>query len=233
MIKELVFDEKLYDYLKSTNSTQIARSKIFDLDSKQSQDEYKRLLSMFKKWIFYYRSHSFDNKSVNQIFFDFERMITEYSLHYGIKSGEEMVSEISAKPQKNSTKKSIEDLIKTSMEQLEEYMNHTDDKDYKDMVRNINEWDKSFIINCIPNVLNGNYVNVPVEFVVLNDVNDSIPSFDSDRSYYFDFFNILPLKVNLIKIANKEFFNIINVSIVPMFLTLSKKYIIKIDDGTQ
>lgn len=60
------------------------------------------------------------------------------------------------------------------------------------------------------------------------DVGDEIPSFDSDKSYYFHYFNILPLKINKIVISNKEFFNIVNVSIVPMFLTLSKKYIINI-----
>lgn len=137
MTKELTFSSKLYDYFKTEKTAQIVRSKIFELDNKKSQDEYKTLLSMFKNWIFYYRSHSFDNKSINQVFFDFERMVTEYSLHYGIKSGEEMVTEIS-KPQKYSSKKSIETLIKDSMEQLEEYMRNTDNDDYKNMIRNIN-----------------------------------------------------------------------------------------------
>jgi len=229
MIKELVFKDEIYEHFKQHTTIKIVRSRFFDMSDRLSQLEYKNILSKFNKWVFYWRSYTFNKSTTNQLFFDFERMITEYSTHYGIKSGEEMISDMSMKTRIKSVSKSVEALLEDSMKDLNENLSNTIDPNYKTFISEIGKtWDKSFVINCVPNVLNGNYVNIPIEMVSEKELGVDVATFENDKSYFFDFFNAMPLKISKIKIDKLSYYNMINISIVPLFITLSKKYIIDI-----
>lgn len=163
---------------------------------------------------------------LNLVYFDIDRMIREYSLHCGIKSGEEALSNLDLKQRSNVMVKSIELLIEESIKDINTNIENTIDPSYSDLILQIETtWNKSFVINCIPNIEFGNYVNIPVE-MVLEDNNDEIASFIDDEDYFFSLLNRIPLTVNKIRISELMFYNIVNSTIVPLFLDLNKKYVL-------
>lgn len=225
MVLKIRFDKALYEYLLSTRSTQVLRSRVFRLSNRTDQLAYQHLISNFKKWVFYYKPYEFNGSNVNEIYFDFERMLAEYSLHYGIKSGEEIVNEGAMKPSTSKVTKSIETFIEDSLKGLEEHIQKTTDSDVVNAINDIRTWRKSFMINCVPNILHGNYVNVPSQYVETEQIMDVV-RFESDEKYFFEYLNRVPLTINKIIIGDEEFFNIVNTSIVPLFLSMDTDYIL-------
>lgn len=218
------FSKDLYEYLRLNGSVHTLKSKIYDLNNSRDNDNYKILLDNFKRWIFYYKSYELEDQQINEVFFDFDLMMSEWSTLYGIKSGEEIRDAGNFGSSKTSATKSIESIIEESLKNLDRVHNSPDNVIFRNFVQQQkDEWCKSFVINCVPNVLNGNYVNVPSKYVDITE-SDSYDFIDV-KDYFFQFLNIVPLKIHPIKIAGDDFFNIVNISIVPLFITLERTYI--------
>lgn len=226
MVTKIRFTEPVNQYLKSTGTAKTVRSRLFRMSNKSDQMAYQEILNNFKKWIFYSKPVSFDNAKLVELFFDFDHMITEYSMHYGIKSGEEMIQSGELKNRSNSMIKSLESIIEESLKNLERNIEETVDPKYGNFIHDIeHNWEKSFIINCVPNILNGNYVNIPMELVQETTTSDPV-SFNDNETYFFSFLNRLPLKFNRITIGDTSYYNIVNTTIVPLFITLERDYVL-------
>lgn len=222
----LRFDDRVYEFLKENKLTQVLRSRVYRLNSKKDQNEYQSIITKFKKWVYYFKPYEFNGTAVNEIFFDFERMISEYSLHYGIKSGSEMINEGSLKSTINHSVKSLEAFIEDSLNGLDKHIEKTVDGDIKYFIDDVNSnWKKSFLINCIPNIIRGNYVNIPKELISIEKSIDKVDFID-DEEYFFNFLGRLPIKTNVITIDGHEYFNIVNTSIVPIFISMNVRYIL-------
>jgi hypothetical protein len=163
---------------------------------------------------------------VNEVFFDYERMLSEYSLHLGIKTGEEIIDERNAlKGNSSSVVRSIESIIEESFKNVEESIANVADPTFTSLIDEIeSSWNKSFIINCVPNVLNGNYVNVPVGYVKLDKLDKEYLDFSNNEAFFFDYLERYPLRITKVKIDDMLYYNITNVTIVPTFITLNKEY---------
>ncbi len=229
MVVKLLFGDDVYEYLRVSKATQVLRSRIYRLGDRSDQSAYQHLLTNFKNWVFYFKPYEFNGDAVNEVFFDFDRMLAEYSLHYGIKSGQEIVNDGAMKPMITKSSKSIEEFIEKSLNGLDKHLENTLDVSIQAIIDEINNcWRKSFMINCVPNVINGNYINIPTRMVSVECVDGPV-SFDSDEQYFFSFLGRVPLRINKIKILNDEVYNIVNTSIVPIFLTTNVQYIIEKD----
>lgn len=226
MIHKIIFSDKLYDFLKNSGQTQVVRSRIYKLDNRNDQESYRKLINTFKKWIFWSKPYVFENVNINQIYFDFERMISEYSVHSGIKSGSEII-ENQLKPSSQKSIKSLEKFIEESLEEVNKYVEKSFDLNYSVFVNEVeSSWNKSFVVNCVPNIINGNYVNIPIEYINIQQTNENMAEFSDNEDYFFRYLNRLPLKINNIKISNNTFCNIVNTSIVPLFISTGVEYYI-------
>lgn len=226
MVTKIKFTEPVHQYLKSTGSAKTVQSRLFRMNNKSDQASYQEIVNYFKKWIFYTKPLTFDNVNVLEVFFDLDHMISEYSMHYGIKSGEEIIQTGDMKNRSTVMIKSLENIIDESLKDLERHIENTVDPRFEGFIKELkSNWDKSFIINCVPNMLNGNYVNLPVDLVEETVITEPV-EFKDNETYFFNFLNRVPLKFNRITINGVEYYNIVNSTIVPMFLTLEKDYVL-------
>lgn len=224
MTEYIRFKENVYAYLRQVSRVPVFRSRVFRLSNKIDQKDYQHIINHFKKWVFYIKPYTFENEKLNEIYLDFDRLLTEYSNQYGIKSGEVMLSEGELKARSKTLMKSLESIIEDSLKDLDKNIENTSDTLYTDFIHNVQSgWNKSFMINCIPNVLNGNYINIPTNMIEEKSI-ESVATFLNSEDFFFSYLGILPLKFNRVVIDEVEYVNIINTSIVPMFITLEKDY---------
>jgi hypothetical protein len=225
-INKVKFSGELYDLFSVNKNAVTLKEKIFDLNNTLNRSEYMEITESFKKWIYWISPYELDGTRYNRVYFDANSMRTEYSILLG-----NQVSPLELKESTDKKVKSIEEVISESLKRIEKSIDVEHDKNDKftKFFDYLNTWNQTFVVNCIPNISYGNYVNIPMEYVEIDEYDCEMIEFEDSQQYFNNFLNRLPIELRKIKIGENVMLNIINKTLIPLFITTEKVYIVTKD----